>query len=362
MLFIILEFMSLSIGIVGLPNVGKSTLFNVLTKKMAAVSNYPFCTIDPNVGVVRVPDERLNQIAAITKPLRTVPTTIEFIDIAGLVKNAHQGEGLGNQFLATIRECQAICEVVRNFADNNIVHVSGQVDPMSDRETINLELIYADLQTIEKRLSKVAKEVKSFNKEILAEQALLEKIKNTLNSGRAARTLTLSIDDSQMIKGYGLLTAKPIIYVLNINEKSGSIPTDNWDGKVIALDAKLEEEIARLPEAEQADYIKELGLGQSGLDKLISASYRLLNLITFFTIESKETKAWTTKSGTKAPQAASEIHTDFEKNFVRAEVINCQDFVKVGGETTARDRGLVRTEGKDYIVQDGDICRFLINK
>lgn len=362
--------MSLSIGIVGLPNVGKSTLFNALTKKNVEASNYPFCTIDPNVGVVTVPDERLEKLAAISKPKKIIPTYIEFVDIAGLVKGASEGEGLGNKFLSHIRECDAICEVVREFKDDNVIHVNGKVDPEGDRETINLELIFADLATVNKRLEKVIRDAKSGNKEMIALKNLLEKIKTQLETGRAVRELEINEEEIKEVKSLGLLTVKPIIYVLNTKGETSPNPsllrrgTDQsgeGDGKVILIDAKLEAEIAALPENEQAEYIKELGLAESGLDKLIKASYEILGLITFLTTGPDETRAWTIKRGTKAPEAAGVIHTDFTKGFVRAEVINWQKFIEAGSEARARELGWIRTEGKEYVMQDGDVCNFLIN-
>ena len=353
--------MALSIGIVGLPNVGKSTLFNVLTKKKVEASNYPFCTIDPNVGVVKVPDERLEKIAEISQPAKIIPTFIEFTDIAGLVKGAHEGEGLGNQFLSHIRECDAICEVIRDFKDPNIIRVEGEINPASDQETINMELIFADLKTVEKRLEKVTKELKSNGKETQKQKEILENIKNILDQGKAVREMTFKDDDLLFVKSLNLLTIKPIIYALNSDEPDQEV-NFNWDGEIIKINVKMEEEIASLPEEEQAEYLQELNISQSGLDKLISTSYKLLGLETFFTTGKDETRAWTIKKGTKAPQAAAEIHTDFEKGFVRAEVINWEKFIEAGNEIKAKELGLMRTEGKDYIVKDGDICNFLINK
>lgn len=354
--------MSLSIGIVGLPNVGKSTLFNLLTKKGVEAANYPFCTIDPNVGVVKVPDSRLDKLAAISKPKKIIPTTIEFVDIAGLVAGASKGEGLGNKFLAHIRECDAICEVIRDFKDKNIIHVNGKIDPTSDQETINTELILADLATVEKRLEKIKREAKSGDKELINQVRLLELIYEHLAAGRAVRELEFTEEELLAVKSLSLLTSKPILYLLNIDETHTGDVLPGTNGLVIKINVKLEEEIMNLPAEEQAEYIKELGLEQSGLDKLIQNSYKLLGLDTFFTTGPDETRAWTIKHGTKAPQAAGEIHTDFIKGFVRVEVINWEKFVDCGGEIKARELGLIRTEGKDYIVADGDVCNFLINK
>lgn len=352
-------YMSLSIGIVGLPNVGKSTLFNVLTKNTAEAANYPFCTIDPNIGIVKVPDKRLEMLAEISKPKKTIHTTIEFVDIAGLVAGAHKGEGLGNRFLSHIRECDAICEVIRAFEDDNIIHVDGKINPKNDKETINTELVLADLATVEKKMIKVDKEAKSGNKEMIKFKEVLKKIQKHLNQGEAIRNIAFDEEELFLIKTLNLLTIKPILYLINTddNDKANIEETDT---EVLKINAKLEEEISKLSAEEEKEYIQALGLKQTGLDKLITSAYNLLKLVTFFTTGPDETRAWTIKKGTKAPEAAGVIHTDFIKGFIRAEVINYQEFVDAEGESMAREKGLIRTEGKDYIVQDGDVCNFLI--
>jgi len=341
----------MKIGIVGLPNVGKSTLFKALTKNQVDTSNYPFCTIDPNVGVVEVPDERLEKLTQVLKPEKILPTTIEFFDIAGLVKNAHQGEGLGNQFLSHIRETDAICQVLRNFEDKNVSHVAGEINPDEDKETINLELIMKDLETVNNNLSELKTKAKGgLDKEQEKLMAILEKLKQGLDEGKLASTLELDEKEKELIKEYNLLTLKPMLYVYNVEDGQ----TKDQENNKLYICARTEAEMADLSEEEK----KELGLKSTGLDQLIKASYKLLNLITFFTCQNNILQAWTVEQDTPAPQAAGRIHTDFENNFIKAEVINWQDLVKTGSEAQARDQGILRTEGKTYIVQDGDVIHF----
>ena len=348
--------MSFSIGIVGLPNVGKSTLFKALTKKQVDASNYPFCTIDPNVGVVPVPDERLEQLAKVSNSAKIVPTTIEFIDIAGIVKGASRGEGLGNKFLANIREVDAIVQVVREFSDSNIIHVAGRVNPQDDREVINMELILADLETVTRRYDANSKEVRAGKKEALEVQPILEKLKNGLEAGQLASEIIIDNEDRLLVRDLCLLTLKPMIYVLNVDEDKVFQETD-----FLTISAKIEAELAELPEDEAKNYLQALQLDASGLDRLIVKTYNALDLITYFTSGEMETKAWTIKRGTKAPQAAGVIHTDFEKGFIRAEVVNWRDLTEAGGEAKAKEKGLVRLEGKEYVMNDGDVCHFRFN-
>jgi GTP-binding protein YchF len=354
--------MGLSLAIVGLPNVGKSSLFNLLTKKQVEASNYPFCTIDPNVGIVTVPDERLKILGELSNSKKIVPTAIEFVDIAGLVKGAHKGEGLGNKFLANIRECDAICEVIREFKDDNIIHVNGKINPQEDKEIIDLELLFADINTIENRLEKLTKEIKRGDKEAKALKEVLEKIKIKVEKNIAIRDIELLDEEKDLIKPLNFLTIKPIVYVLNTDQLDDSSFLEKGKNLFISINVKTEQEIMELNKDEQEEYLKELGLKKSGLDKLTAASYKLLNLDTFLTTGEDETKAWTIKSGTLAPQAGAVIHTDFEKNFIRLEVVNWKKLAEAGSMIKAKELGMVKTEGKTYTVKDGDVCYFLINK
>ena len=364
----------MKLGIVGLPNVGKSTLFNSITKAGAESANYPFCTIDPNVGVVAVPDERLDKLTALYNSKSTVPAVIEFVDIAGLVKGASKGEGLGNQFLANIRECDAIIHVVRCFEDPNVIHVEGSVDPIRDIETINLELIFADIETLDKRISRTAK-LANNDKTAKKELETLKKIKAALEAGKMASSVEAEDDDEKaFIDSLYLLTSKPVIFAANVSEddladdgasneyvkRVREYAAETGNG-VFVISARIEEEIADLDDDEKAEYLESLGITESGLDKLIKASYDLLGLMSFLTAGEKETRAWTIKKGTKAPQAAGKIHSDFERGFIRAEVINYQDLLDCGSLAAAREKGLVRSEGKDYVVQDGDTILFRFN-
>ena len=362
----------MKIGIVGLPNVGKSTLFNSITKAGAESANYPFCTIEPNVGIVAVPDERLQKLAEMYNTKKITPAVVEFVDIAGLVKGASKGEGLGNKFLSHIRETDAICEVVRCFEDSNVVHVDGSVDPIRDIETINLELIFADIETVDKRLDKAKKMLKA-DKKYQAEIDLLEKIKLALENGMPARQLEYNEDEKEMLKEMFLLTTKPIIYIANVSEEQLSDTENDANvnkvreyaskekAEVIPLCVKIEDELSTLDDSDKKEMLEALGLEESGLDTLIKKSYDLLGLMSFLTAGEPEVRAWTIKKGTKAPQAAGKIHSDIERGFIKAEVISYDELIKEGSMVQAKEKGLVRQEGKEYIMQEGDIVLFKFN-
>jgi GTP-binding protein YchF len=365
----------MKLGIVGLPNVGKSTLFNAITKAGAESANYPFCTIEPNVGVVSVPDKRLDVLEKIYTSKKKIYTAIEFYDIAGLVKGASKGEGLGNKFLSHIREVESIVHVVRCFDDTNVVHVDGCIDPIRDIETINLELIFSDLEVMDRRIEKIVKLAKSgSNKDAKSEYELMLKVKKHLEDGKAVRTLELTEDEGEIVKGYFLLTTKPVLYVSNISEDdlvSGNLENEyvkkvkdyasKEDSEVIVISAKIEEELSTLDDDEKKEMLQEYGLDEAGLDKLIHSSYKLLGLMSFLTAGVQEVRAWTIQNGTKAPQAAGKIHTDIERGFIRAEIVSYDKLVECGSESAAKEKGFFRLEGKEYIMQDGDIVNFRFN-
>ena len=363
--------MGFNCGIVGLPNVGKSTIFNALTSAGAQASNYPFTTIDPNVGVVDMPDDRLEKLTQFYKAKKTVPTTMEFVDIAGLVKGASQGEGLGNKFLANIREVDAIAHVVRCFEDPNVIHVAGTVDPKADIEVIETELMLADLDAIEKRLSKAEKLLKTADKKAADEAAFMKRLKDMLDKGEPIRRATYSEEEAGWLKSYSLLSAKPVLFVANVAEDMVDKPNPHVDAvkkiaaeegaMVVVISGQVEGEIAQLPKEERTEYLAGMGLKESGLDRMIRAGYELLGLSTYLTAGEKEVRAWTITKGTKAPQAAAKIHTDFEKGFIRAEVFHYDDLIRLGSEQAVKAAGLLRSEGKEYVVKDGDIIEFRFN-